>query len=829
MAPAATAGYPGRWAADVVLRDGATVHLRPIHPGDAHAVRDLHGRLSAETIYYRFFGPLHTLGDAMLDRFVNVDYRDRFALVAVLGDDIIAVARWERLASGPGSGDDAEVAFLVDDAHQGRGLGTVLLEHLAAAASEAGIARFVADTLPDNSRMLRLFHEAGFGDERIFADGVVRVAFAIDPTTASVDAAHRRELEASGRSVARLLAPRSVAVVGAGRSPSNLGHQLLRSLLAGGFDGPVYPVNPAARHVRSVRAYARLSDIPDRVDLAVVAVPAGAVADVVEDCARAHVGGLVVISAGFAESGGAGAVAESTLVAEARRNGMRLIGPNCMGVVNTDPSVGLNATFSPMPPAGGIGMVAQSGGLGVVILDEMARRGLGVSTFASLGNKADVSGNDLLSFWDGDDRTRVIAMYIEAFGNPRTFARLARRVGRTKPVVVVKSRRSPAGGLAAGAHRASREDEEAVDALFRQAGVVRTDTLEELFDVAQVLDSQPLPAGGRVAIVGNAGGSAVLAADACAAAGLELARLSPASEERLRRGLGSRAAASNPVDLPPDARPPEFGAAIDAVLRDGAVDAVIALYTSPMAAPLDAVATAVAAAAEADPSKPVLVCALGRRGLIRAGDARIPGFAFPEAAARALGHVARYAAWRRRPAGRPVEVEARPQAAARAVAEALAGALGGGDGRADLGGSEAAEVLEAYGIVVAAGEAPPRQGVEVVVSATTDPVFGPLVALTRRDRQGHPSPRALPVTDFDAAELVEEALGDAAAGVDRHAREALVRLLGAVARLLDDVPAVVALQLPEVVAAGSHCWVGTAHLVLEAPRSHPERALRRLS
>jgi acyl-CoA synthetase (NDP forming)/RimJ/RimL family protein N-acetyltransferase len=825
--PDTPAGYPARWEADVVVADGGTVHIRPIRPSDAGRIQSLHARLSPETIYFRFFSPLTTLSPRMLDRFVQVDYVDRLALVALLGDDIVAVGRYERLPSGAVEGDEAEVAFLVDDAHQGRGLGTVLLEFLVAAATEAGIGRFVADTLPENRRMLRVFHEAGFADQRTFADGVVRVAFAIAPTAASQAVAHERERYAAARSIGRLLAPRSVAVVGASRRRGSLGHELFRSLLTGGFEGPVYPVNPHAAHVHSVRAYPTLADLPQRVDLAVVVVPAAAVAGVVEECARTHVGGLVVISSGFAERDAAGLDAERSLVREARRNGMRLIGPNCMGVVNTDPTVSLNATFSPMPPQGHIGFIAQSGGLGVVILDEIARRGLGVSTFVSAGNKADVSGNDLLQYWDEDPATDVVAMYIETFGNPRTFARVARRVSRRKPIVAVKSGRSAAGSRAAGGQRA-RQSDEAVAALFRRAGVIRTDTLEELFDVAQVLSAQPLPGGRRVAIVGNNGGPGVLAADACSAAGLDVVALAPATEARLAAGLPWQGSVRNPVDLAPDARPDAFRLAVEAVLDDPGVDAVIALYTSPMAAPLDQVAGALAAAHLRAPSKPLLACALGRRGLIAVvgaeGTESIPSFAFPEAAAAALGRVADYATWRAAPSGAVPVLDGVDPPTARAGVDRWLAEHPGPDG-GELSVAAAADVLAAYGVPVEA--APALDDVGVAVGVVQDPLFGSLVVLRRVHGGPLRSSRALPLTDLDAAELRTEVLGaEHPAGRAWSAAEsaAVDDLLLRVARLAEDLPEVAEL---DVEPAGPTS-PGRQRIRLAPWEPHPELALRRL-
>ena len=781
---------------------------------------------------------------------MRVDYVDRMALVGVLGDDIIAVARSERLpSSAPGTESEveAEVAFLVDDAHQGRGISTVLLEHLTAIAAASGVTRFVADTLPDNKRMLRVFHEAGFDDERTFADGVVRVAFPIQPTEASLNVAHDRERRAAARSVHRLLAPRTVAVIGASTRPT-LGRVLLRSILDGDPQVTVYPVNPHAHAVGGVRAYPTVLDVPDSVDLAVIVVPASQVPVVVEQCARKQVGGLAIISAGFAERDAEGAALERKIVTEARRNGMRVIGPASMGVLNTDPTVSLNATFSPSSPRGRIGFVAQSGALGVVLLDEMARRGLGVSTFVSAGNKADVSGNDLLQYWDEDPATDVVLMYIESFGNPRTFARVARRVARNKPIVAVKSGRSPAGSAAAGAHRPVQGDN-VVDALFRQAGVIRTETLEELFDVAQLLASQPLPAGRRVAIVTNVGGPAVLTADACYAAGLQVVTLSEATEDRIRALTGpddhavGGTQSANPVGLPPDASPSLFRHVLTAVLADQNVDAALALYTSPMAAPIEAVTEALAEAAT--PTKPLLACAFGRRQLLDSGVGRpkIPAFAFPEAAARALGLVARYAEWRSQPPSGPMDIgQVDSEGARRQVKAWLSDADPPSDDQAaprerSLGPDEAASLLTCYGVPVAEEDsAASLETLPVVVAVTQDPQFGALISVGTSRRFGEaPRPtsgRAAPLTEADVTELVDEAL---AAGRPHDERwsppeVAAVRdVVARVGRLAEDLPEVVELIINPLLVDHGRAVATALSGRLRVWVPHPELAIRRLS
>ena len=759
------AGYPGQWEADAVLSDGGTVHIRPIRPDDSAGIQALHQRLSTDTIYFRFFTPLPRLNPRMLERFTVVDYVDRLALVAELGEDLIAVARYDRQ---PGT-DEAEVAFVVDDAHQGRGLGSLLLEHLAVAAKENGIRRFVADTLPGNQRMLGVFHDAGFGDERQFADGVVRVSFPIEPTDASIAASHAREHRAAAHSVQRLLAPRSIAVIGASRQPRTIGHEILTNLLSGGFGGPVYPVHPTATHVASVRAFPSVVDIPDEVDLAVIVVPAAAVSGVIDECARKRVGGLVVISAGFGETGPEGAKAERQLVEQARRQGMRMIGPNCMGVVNTGTGVRMNATFAPVRPvAGRVGFSSQSGALGIAVLDELNRLGIGVSTFVSLGNKADVSSNDLLEFWEDDPATDVVLLYLESFGNPRTFARLARQLSRRKPIVAVKSARSGAGlRLAQG--RSEGGSDQAVDALFRQTGVIRVDTLEQLFDVAQVLANQPLPGGRRVAIVGNADGPAVLAAD-----GLE--------------GLGMVVA--DAIDLGANASPAQYEAALAAALADPEVDAVLTIFIPPLVIAADEVAAAMVRAAAAQPAKPMVANFLAQRGirdeLRLPGGRSIPSFTYPEAAALALARVAGYAEWRRQPSGStPVFDDVDPQAA-RALVERL---LPGHPDGVWLNQTDAAALLDAYGISVRSG----GPG----VSVTVDPTFGPLLHVGR-------GVCVLPITDVESTEL------GGADGIDD--------LLLRISRLTDDLPEVAVLDFSP----------GGVRIRLEPWHPRPELALRRL-
>jgi succinyl-CoA synthetase alpha subunit/GNAT superfamily N-acetyltransferase len=578
--------YPVHWETDAVLSDGGAVHIRPITPDDADRLVDLHSRLSDRTIYYRFFSPRPRLSPREIQRFTNVDYVDRVALVAMLDDHLVGVARYDRV---PATG-EAEVAFVVADEHQGRGVGTLLLEHLAAAARERGVTRFFAETLPDNRPMQSVFKQAGWESRARFADGVVRVEFDIEPTPDALAAQAAREHRADARSVDRLLRPRSIAVVGASRDPERLGHRVFRNLLDGGFTGPVYPVNRDAVSVGSVAAWPSLLDVPDDVDLVVITTPAAEVPEIVEQCVTKRVHSIVIVSIGFGDHDAEGLAMERAIVARARGAGMRVIGPGSMGVVNTDPEVSMTAVIGggPVLP-GGVGILSQSGALGIGLLRWTTRLGLGVSSFVAVGNKADVSGNDLLQYWEDDERTSVVLLYLESFGNPRKFARVARRVARAKPVLAVR----------AGA-------DATVDALFRQTGVVRVDSPERLFEAASVLATQPLPRGRRVAIVADAGGPSLLASVALETAGLELART---------------------IEIPFDED--TFGEAVRECIDDDAVDAVIVVQTD---------LSSKTELPKGD--KPVLVALLSPSQTV---------FRSPEAAAFALAAATTYAEWRARP------------------------------------------------------------------------------------------------------------------------------------------------------------------------------------
>lgn len=677
--PAVPPPPPQHWFADILASDGGVVRLRPITPDDADALQEFHAALSDRTRYLRYFGPYPRISPKDLYRTTHVDYHDRVGLVLVLGTAIIAVGRYEGLDRvGRRS---AEVAFVVADGHQGRGLGSILLEHLAGAAAENKIETFVAEVLAENTTMVTVFRDAGYQVERSRDGSVLHLEFAIDPSEALLSVRDSRERASEARSVGNLLAPRSVAVIGATPSAGRVGGAVLNNLLSGVFQGPVFPVNPNRHSVRGVRAYATVREIPDEVDLAVVAVPPEAIGSVLDDCMAKGVKGLVVLTAGFDTTGVGGGTAERELVAAARGHGMRVVGPSALGIANTDPAVALNATLaSVLPGRGRIGFFCQSGPLGAAILGEAAARNLGLSTFVSAGDRADVSGNDLLQYWDTDPDTDVVLLYLESFGNPRKFSRIARRVARTKPIVAVSSGRhaaQPAGDM----------DRSIVRDLFAQAGIVQVDSISELFDCAALLGYQPLPGGSRLAVVGNSAALNWLAVDAAQSEGLDV---------------------DDPVNLGPQATPGAYLDATVAALRSDDIDSVLVVFAPPVPLPMAGFADAIRAAATEVPNsgKPILTTFVAEQGIpnllsVRGAGAAavrgsIPSYPDPERAARALARVRRYAEWRTRPVSqvlRPNGIDT--ERARRLVAQWMADA--GGRRLTDL---ETVELLDCYGISV---------------------------------------------------------------------------------------------------------------------------------
>ncbi|WP_372734798.1 GNAT family N-acetyltransferase [Nocardioides sp.] len=850
---------PKHWEADVLLKDGSTAHIRPVRPDDADLMVDFYSRVSDRSKYYRFFSPMPTLSERDVARFTQVDHDARVALVVLLRGEMIAVGRYDVVAAG-----EAEVAFLVQDEHHGRGIAQVLLEHLAQAGRERGIERFTAEVLPDNVAMIGTFREAGYRVVSEYDDGVLSLEFPIDSTDTAIGVMRGREHQAEAASIHRFFNPRSVAVIGASRRQDTIGQALVRNLVLGDFTGRVYVVNPSADAVSGMPAYKAVGDIPDKVDVAIVAVPAESVTDVVLDCASKGVHGLVVISSGFAESGEEGRQRQRKLVGLSRSYGLRLVGPNALGLVNTDPAVSLNASLAGLlPPRGRAGFFCQSGALGSAILEKVNARGLGLSTFVSAGNRADVSGNDLLQYWEEDDSTEVVMMYLESIGNPRKFSRIARRVSLRKPIVAVRSGRTTQGVPMGHAVRKIGAPPEAVDAMFRQAGVIQVDGLEDMFDVAQLLAHQPLPRGRRVAIVGNSDALGLLAADAAAAVGLVV---------------------NKQVALDAEPTPEDFEDALDAAIDDPEVDSVVAVYIPPLNVGGEYIANVLAAVGEQS-DKPLVSSFLGAQGvpeLLRvpdvagstAGRGSVPSYPAVESAVRALAKVVEYAVWLRTPDGPPPKSEAVDPGAARALlgrvlhkhpdgalleAEDLATLLGayGIDlwpahpvstlKEAEVAGKDlgwdvvlkataeplrerpdlvhvqrsigsVAEMKEAWGTLtrlvgksssagyVVQKSAPP--GVPIAVRSLEDPLFGPVVSFgisgPMTELLGDRSYRIPPLSDRDAMSMVREVRSSPMLfgyrGSDTVDVAAVEQLILRVSQLQHDLPQVASLDLSLVLA-----------------------------
>ncbi|MFK5689509.1 GNAT family N-acetyltransferase [Ornithinimicrobium sp. LYQ92] len=699
-------GYPREWEADVVLSDGMVAHVRPIRPDDVEAIHGFHAAQSAESIYLRFFAPIKRLSDKDVHRFTHVDYDDRVALVMFVRDDLVGIGRYDRTTSG---GPVAEVAFNVSDHHQGRGVGSVLLEHLADIARESGITRFVADVLPQNRRMIGVFRDAGFEVTHEFDDGVIAVSFDIEPTDASRAVRMSREHRSESRSMRAVLHPSTVAVIGVSRRQGTIGRAFFEDIVAGGFTGAAHPVNSRAEPGTLVcgrPTYASVRDIEGGVDLAVVAVPAEDVLGAVQECADAGVKGLVVASEGFAEAGTEGRALQHQLLVTARHLGMRVLGPTSFGLINNDPETRLNASIASaehLPPFGTLGLFTQSGGLGIAMLASARRRGLGLSTFASAGNRVDISGNDLMQYWMDDDATTAVGLYLESMGNPRKFSRIARKLAMTKPVIVVKS---GAGKFAIPqGHRVrdTRERPETFGQMLRQSGVIRVDNARQLFDVALLVTTQPLPRGPRVAVVSNNDALGSLAADAASARGLEVTH--------------------GPVTVSAEAQLEEFRSVVEAALADDDVDSLIACFIPPVA-DIDPQVVEAVGQAVAGHEKPCVATFLGMRGDTEGTG--VPTYPMPEEGVRALAAATRYAQWLGRDHGERVRPEGLDRGAA---TEILQGALARAPRGVDLDADEVTAVLAAYGIAVwprvpvhsdtEAVEAYKRLGGTVVLKATS--------------------------------------------------------------------------------------------------------------
>jgi acetate---CoA ligase (ADP-forming) len=807
-------------AVDVILRDGSTLRLRAPARKDADALAAFFGGLSDRSSYLRFHG-IRRIDAAFVEHFLEPDWRNRGALVGELADAagagrIVAVAEYVRLRDETA----AEAAFVVADEHQGRGIGTRLLEQLAARAADAGIERFVAEVLPENRPMLKVFEDAGLEVSRELEGGEIEVQFPIAPTERYRTRMDERDHLAVTASLRPFFAPKSVAVIGASRRRGSIGGELFRNVLAGDFAGAAYPLNRDGDAVGGVRGYKAISEVPELVDLAVICVPGARVIDAAREALAEGVRAICVISSGFAEVGAEGRERQEQLLELVRAHGGRLVGPNCLGIAV--PPLGLNATFGPRAlPPGPIAFSSQSGALGLALLEKAAERRLGFSAFVSIGNKADVSSNDLLEWWEDDEASELVLLYLESFGNPQKFGRLARRVARRKPILALKAGATGAGARAASSHTAAlASSDTAVDALFHQTGVIRAATLEELVDTAALLSSQPLPRGRRVGVLTNAGGLGILCADACEAAGLELPELGEETKAALSDAVPADASLVNPVDLLGSATADTYERALPPLLADKRFDALIVLFVPPVVAGADEVAATIRdTVARLRPDKAVLAVVISAEGTpppLREAGAAVASFPYPESAAHALGLAATRAEWLRRPAGSVPAVDGVDAAAARRTVEAV---LASSD-EAWLEPAQVRALLDAYGVplvperlasdtkeaIRAAGElglpavvktaaagahktetggvaldlrdeeqvraaveriGPPvivqpyvRGGAELLAGVVQDPVFGPLVAFgpggVLAELIGDAAFRVAPLTDVDAEELVHQ-------------------------------------------------------------------------
>ncbi len=676
--PVADVAYPAEWEADILLSDGGTAHLRPIRPDDGPLLVDFHSRQSPESVYFRFFSPRPRLSDRQVEQLVNVDYRNRMAFVVLEGEQLIAVARYEPVDTGDRSQVEAEVAFFVDDDHNGRGLATILLEYLAAAARQMGRRRLIATVLPENQKMLKVFRAVGFEVKTRFSDGYIAVTLDIESDDAGLGAIASRERLAEARSVDRFVAPQSVAVVGGSR-PGSVGFEIVRHIVDGGFTGSVFPVNLSGTSVHDQPGFTSIEAIGQQVDIAVVAVPQPDVDNVLDDCIASDVGGVVITSAGYSEAGPNGLRAERDLVAKALRNGLRVLGPNCLGVINTAEGVRLNGSLiEALPSTGSIAVSTQSGALGRLLVQGLARRGLGVSQFVALGNKADVSGNDLLQFWELDDRTEIVLMHLESLGNPIRFQRIARSVSAKKPVIALipagddggLPATEPAGDEQPG-HESSEsagspdstESSESVwtqvhwpagatlAARVEQAGVVAVESFAELLDGAAVLGSQPVPAGPHVLLVGNSGAALRLAAGEAHRHGLRLANLVERQGAALARQLPPAARLENPVDLTYAGEPEDYGRLLDQLESYQQVESIIVVHAPPLPGPTDSLLEQLNAVSArlAEKGRPVTLVAcipdFEESGVVAEGETGagdVPVFQSIHAGVRAVSVAVRY-------------------------------------------------------------------------------------------------------------------------------------------------------------------------------------------
>ncbi len=744
----------------VILKDGGSIGVRALGPTDHVEVSAFFDGLSPSSRRLRFCGSRKRFLDSEIDAMTRRDPAERFALAAVErrggAERIAGIAEFARLPETT----RAEFAVAIADDHQGRGLGTVLLERIAAAARRAGVLELEALVLRDNSGMLDVFAQSGFALTQTADGDTMRVSFPIAETAAFLAASFERERIAARESIRVFFEPQSIAIVGASRREGTIGRAIVSNLVAAGFRGPIYPINPNAKEILGLPCFPSLTSIGRPVDLIVVAAPASEVSRIVGDAAAVHARGVVVISSGFAEVSAEGRIAEEKLRTQVRDLGMRLVGPNCMGVLNATPSISMNATFAPAwPPSGNVSMMSQSGALGIAMLDYARQLNVGLAGFVSVGNKADVSSNDLLAYWADDPNTKVIVLYLESFGNARKFARLAPSIARKKPIVAVKSGRSAAGTRAAASHSAALASlDVGIDAVFEQAGVIRTNTLEELFDVVSLLSTEPAPNGPRVGVVTNAGGPGILLADACEAHGLSLPSLSPSTLDALRTFLPAQAGLANPIDMIASATAEQYERTIELVGNDPLVDSVVVIYIPPFVTEPEQIARAIANGAGRIPKdKPIATVFMSSKGtpavLADGPRGKIPSYAFPENVALALAAALRHARFRARDIGKAWSASREQERAIRDVVEREIGKAGAP--KFWLSSDAVFSVLELLGVAVAASTTTVAEP-DAVADAATGIGF-PVVLKAVAKNLVHKSDAGGVVLDLDSREAVRSA------------------------------------------------------------------------
>ncbi len=684
------------YSADVTIKDGSMLNIRPVLPGDLGILKDFIRKTSRQALRFRFMGSSGSPEDNT--SFMMPDAETGYALIAMRQGAVAGHAAFYYSGSEKKS---AEASVLVGDEFREKGIGTALLQFLAEIAFRAGVLEFTLEMLPENAAMINVVKHLGFPFKTEIAPGSITMRIPTSLSGGVIRAFDEREAASTKESIRSFLAPKTVAVIGASRRKGSIGWQLFRNMIEGEFTGVTYPVNPEAPSVQSVRAYGNVLDCPGTIDLAFIVVPAKYVLETADQCGRKGIRSIVVISSGFSEMGSSGGEKmQQELLDVCRKYGMRLIGPNCMGILSTDPEVSLNAQFSPFSPKrGNVSFLSQSGALGIAVIQELNSLGLGLSSFISVGNKADISGNDLLQYWEDDRMTDVILMYLESFGNPRKFSRIARKVSGKKPIIVVKSGRTLSGSRAARSHTGAMvsASDITVDALLSQSGVIRAQSLNELFDLASILSTQPLPEGNGVAIITNAGGAGILAADACEAAGLKVVEFSEEVQGELGKILPSIASLRNPVDMTAGATAGDYYRAIMAACRDPGVGSLIVIFVPPIEINAADVASRILQAASDLGGKKtvisVFMASMGLPEMLSAGEMKIPSYKFPEDAAIALGKAVKYAAWKKEPKGTYAHERNSRFSEAAAI---VAGAMGRGKDWLSL--DETIPLLSIYGV-----------------------------------------------------------------------------------------------------------------------------------